>query len=82
MIALEVEDEILVERLLERGKTSGRPDDADERVIRNRIKVYYAETAILKNFYQKQNKYYGVNGEGSIEEITARLSSVIDDLMK
>ena len=82
MIALEVEDEVLVKRLLERGKTSGRADDADEGVIRNRIKVYYAETAILKNFYQKQNKYYGVNGEGSIEEITARLSSVIDDLMK
>jgi len=82
MIALEVEDEILVERLLERGKTSGRADDADEQVIRNRIKVYYEETAILKNFYQKLGKYYGVNGEGNIEEITARLSVVIDELMK
>ncbi|PTX41951.1 adenylate kinase [Christiangramia gaetbulicola] len=82
MIALEVEDEILVERLLERGKTSGRPDDADEAVIRNRIKVYYNETAILKNYYQKQDKYYGVNGVGSIEEITERLSKVIDELMK
>ena len=82
MIALEVEDEILVERLLERGKTSGRADDADEAVIRNRINVYYNETAILKNYYQKQNKYYGVNGVGSIEEITVRLSKVIDGLMK
>ncbi len=82
MIALEVEDEILVERLLERGKTSGRPDDADEAVIRNRIKVYYNETAILKNYYQKQDKYFGVNGVGSIEEITERLSKVIDELMK
>lgn len=82
MIALEVEDNILVERLLERGKTSGRPDDADESVIRNRIKVYYEETAILKNYYQKQDKYYGVNGVGSIEEITERLSIVIDRLMK
>ncbi|AVR47295.1 adenylate kinase [Christiangramia fulva] len=82
MIALEVEDEILVERLLERGKTSGRPDDADESVIRNRIKVYYKETAILKNYYQKQNKYFGVNGVGSIEEITERLSNVIDKLIK
>ncbi len=82
MIALEVEDEILVERLLERGKTSGRPDDADESVIRNRIKVYYEETAILKNYYQKQNKYFGVNGVGSIEEITERLSKVIDKLIK
>ena len=82
MIALEVDDEILVERLLERGKTSGRADDADEAVIRNRIKVYYSETAILKNYYQKQNKYYGVDGVGSIEEITERLSKVIDKLMK
>ena len=82
MIALEVEDNILVERLLERGKTSGRPDDADESVIRNRIKVYYDETAILKNYYQKQDRYYGVDGVGSIEEITERLSIVIDRLMK
>ncbi|MCM8567783.1 adenylate kinase [Gramella jeungdoensis] len=82
MIALEVEDNILVERLLERGKTSGRPDDADEAVIRNRIKVYYNETAILKNYYQKQDRYFGVDGVGSIEEITERLSIVIDKLMK
>ena len=80
MIALEVDDEILVDRLLERGKTSGRKDDADESVIRNRIKVYYSETAVLKEYYKKQDKYYGVDGVGSIEEITQRLSAVIDKL--
>ncbi|RZS99923.1 adenylate kinase [Aquimarina brevivitae] len=80
MVALEVDDEILVQRLLERGKTSGRADDADEKVIRNRIKVYYDETAILKEYYQKQDKYHGVDGVGSIEEITARLSAVINRL--
>lgn len=80
MIALEVEDDLLVERLLERGKTSGRPDDANEEVIRKRIKVYYEETAILKQFYLKQNKYFGVNGVGSISEITDRLKQVIDKL--
>ncbi len=80
MVALEVEDEVLVERLLERGKTSGRPDDADESVIRNRIKVYYNETAILKNYYEKQNKYFGVDGVGAINEITERLSNTIDSL--
>ncbi len=78
MVALEVDDEVLVRRLLERGKTSGRPDDADEGVIRNRIKVYYDETAILKNYYQKQNKYFGVDGVGAVQEITERLSAVID----
>ncbi len=80
MVALEVDDEVLVQRLLERGKTSGRPDDADEGVIRNRIKVYYDETAILKNYYQKQDKYFGVDGVGAIEEITGRLSDTIDNL--
>lgn len=80
MIALEVDDEVLLQRLLERGKTSGRPDDANEEVIRERIKVYYEETAILKQFYLKQDKYYGVDGVGGIDEITERLKKVIDQL--
>ena len=80
MVALEVDDEVLVKRLLERGKTSGRPDDSNEEVIRKRIKVYYDETAILKGYYQKENKYYGVDGEGDIKEITERLSKTIDKL--
>jgi len=80
MVALEVEDDILVGRLLERGKTSGRSDDADDSIIRNRIKEYYDKTAILKDYYTKQAKYYGVDGVGSISEITERLSAVIDTL--
>jgi adenylate kinase len=80
MVALEVDDEVLVKRLLKRGKTSGRADDADEGIIRNRIKEYYDKTAILKDYYSDQNKYFGVNGVGSIEEITVRLSAVIDKL--
>ncbi|WP_299890204.1 adenylate kinase [uncultured Lacinutrix sp.] len=80
MIALEVEDEVLVKRLLERGKTSGRKDDSDENIIRNRIAVYYDETAILKDYYSGQDKYFGVDGFGSIEDITGRLCEVIDKL--
>ncbi|QCE40380.1 adenylate kinase [Psychroserpens sp. NJDZ02] len=80
MVALEVEDEVLVQRLLERGKTSGRKDDSDESIIRNRIKVYYSETAILKDYYAAQNKYFGVDGIGSITDITKRLNTVIDKL--
>lgn len=80
MIALEVDDEVLVGRLLERGKTSGRKDDADESIIRNRITEYYNKTAILKDYYTAQDKYYGVDGVGSIEDITKRLNAVIDKL--
>ena len=80
MIALEVDDEVLVERLIDRGKTSGRADDADESIIRNRIKEYYDKTAILKDYYSAQNKYFGVDGFGSIEDITMRLSNAIDNL--
>ncbi|HMR14945.1 adenylate kinase [Mariniflexile maritimum] len=80
MIALEVDDDILVKRLLSRGKTSGRADDADETVIRNRIKEYYKKTAILKDYYSAQNKYFGVDGVGSVEKITERLAKVIGNL--
>jgi len=80
MIALEVEDDILVKRLLERGKTSGRPDDSNESIIRNRIKEYYDKTAVLKDYYSSQDKYFGVDGIGSIEDITERLCKVIDSL--
>lgn len=80
MIALEVDDEVLVTRLLERGKTSGRKDDADEAIIRNRIHIYYEETAIVKQFYLKEDKYFGVDGVGSIAEITERISTIIDSL--
>lgn len=80
MIALEVSEDILVQRLLERGKTSGRPDDQDEIKIRNRFNEYNTKTAILKDFYAKQNKYFGVNGVGTIKEITKRISDIIDTL--
>ncbi|MDR6967847.1 adenylate kinase [Flavobacterium arsenatis] len=79
-IALEADDEILVERLLERGKTSGRPDDQDEEKIRNRYQEYNEKTAPLMDYYKGKNKFYPVNGIGSIEEITERLSKVIESL--
>lgn len=80
MVALEVDDEVLVGRLLERGKSSGRADDANEAVIRERIAEYYRKTDILKEYYQAEDKYYGVDGVGTIDEITARLNDVIDKL--
>ncbi len=79
-IALEAQDDILVQRLLERGKTSGRADDQDEGKIRNRYQEYNEKTAPLTDYYQKQNKYYPIDGIGEIAEITSRLSAVIDQL--
>jgi len=79
-IALEADDEILVARLLERGKTSGRVDDQDEEKIRVRYQEYNEKTAPLIGYYKEQNKFYAVNGIGTIEEITERLTSVIDNL--
>jgi adenylate kinase len=78
MLALEVEKQELIKRLLLRGKDSGRADDQDESVIENRIKVYNNETAPVIDFYAKQNKFKAINGMGSIEEIFDRLCKVID----
>lgn len=80
MVALEVEEDELRTRLTERAKVSGRPDDADPKIIQNRIDVYNAETAPVKDFYEAQGKYHGINGIGAIEEITQRLVSVLEGL--
>jgi adenylate kinase len=79
-VALEANDEVLIERLLERGKISGRADDQDETKIRNRFDEYNEKTAPLISFYSAQEKFHSVNGIGSIEDITLRLSTVIDTL--
>ncbi len=79
-IALEADDEILVQRLLERGKESGRSDDQDENKIRNRFEEYNEKTAPLKTYYEEQGKFHSVNGIGEITEITGRLGKVIDAL--
>tara|TARA_B100002019_G_C21183011_1_gene554713 strand:+ start:40 stop:612 length:573 start_codon:yes stop_codon:yes gene_type:complete len=80
MIALEVADKVLIERLLERGKKSGRADDSNKSIIENRIKEYYSKTAILKTFYQNKNCYFGIDGVGKIDEITERIVKVINEL--
>ncbi len=79
-VALEANDEILIQRLLERGKVSGRPDDQDESKIRNRFDEYNEKTAPLKEYYETQRKFHSVDGIGGITEITQRLAAVIDGL--
>ncbi len=82
MLSLEVPDEVLIERLLLRGRESGRMDDASEKVIRNRIKVYNAQTAVVAQFYADQGKYMGIKGTGTVEEIFARLCKAIDKVQE
>lgn len=77
MLALEVPEAELVKRLLGRGATSGRADDKDESVIRNRIREYESKTAPLKDYYTAQGKFKGIDGLGSVEEITQRLVKAI-----
>ena len=79
-LLLEAEDEILIKRLLERGKSSGRVDDQDESKIKNRFEEYNKKTAPLINYYKRQNKFHTINGIGSIKEITERLTKLIDQL--
>ncbi|WP_339628445.1 adenylate kinase [uncultured Maribacter sp.] len=79
-IALEANDEVLIERLLERGKISGRSDDQDVTKIRNRFDEYNQKTAPVKEFYETQGKFHSVNGIGSITEITERLTKVIEGI--
>jgi adenylate kinase len=80
-VALEADDNILVQRLLERGKSSGRPDDQDEEKIRNRYQEYNEKTAPLMEYYKNQGKFHGVNGIGTIAEVTERLNLVFDNLI-
>jgi adenylate kinase len=80
-VALEADDDVLVERLVNRGKTSGRVDDQDEEKIRNRFEEYNNKTAPLRDFYEAQGKFHSVDGIGGIDEITHRLTTLIDGLL-
>jgi len=79
MVALEVDEQELKTRLLERGKVSGRSDDQDISKIENRIRVYKEQTLPVASYYQSQSKYKGIDGVGSIEEIFERISEAIKE---
>lgn len=81
LIALEVDDAEIVDRILKRGQTSGRSDDNDEATVRKRISVYKSETAPVFDYYANQGKSMNINGLGTIEEIADRLSAAVDALL-
>jgi adenylate kinase len=78
VLALDVTDEEVVGRLLNRGKTSGRPDDTNEAVIRKRLLVYNNETSPVADYYKQAQKFKLIAGEGSVNEIFASLRRAID----
>ena len=78
MIYMDVPEEELIQRILLRGKESGRADDASEDVIRNRISIYREQTAIVAEHYSKQDKYVAVDGVGTLDEVFERICAAID----
>ena len=78
-IALEVDDNELKNRILERGKTSGRVDDQSKEKVETRIRVYKEETLPVANYYKNQNKFHSINGIGPIEDIANNISRVIEE---
>lgn len=82
VLILDVDEEELIRRLVERGKTSGRSDDADENIQRRRQDVYKTETFPVAAHYDKMDKLVHVNGMGEIDTIFERLSEIIDKQLK
>lgn len=80
MIALDVPEDELKKRIKERGKTSGRADDQDEKKIENRIKVYLDETLPVANYFDQKDKFVKINGVGSIDEIFNNICDQVDRL--
>ena len=78
MIALEVDEAELTKRILERGKTSGRADDQDETLVKQRVDEYNNKTAPVAAYYQKQGKFTSIHGIGDIDEIFSKICAVID----
>ena len=80
MIALDVSNKELENRLLLRGLNSGRPDDANVEVITKRIEEYNSKTAPVANYYKIQDKYSSISGTGNVDQIFASMCRVITDL--
>ena len=78
-IALEVDENLLIERLISRGKDSGRSDDQDRTKIQNRFDEYNKKTSPLINYYKNQNKFFDIDGVGDINEISSRIFNTIDN---
>ena len=77
-IALDVDEEELISRIIDRGKTSNRSDDQDIEKIQNRFNEYNMKTSTLSRYYKDQKIFFEVDGSGTVDEITKRLFDLID----
>lgn len=78
VIALDVVEEELIQRLIKRGETSGRSDDTSEVVIRKRFAVYRDETEPVADYYKQQEKFEIIQGIGTVDEIFKALTTLIE----
>jgi len=81
LIELVVSEDEIVKRIRLRGETSGRPDDQDDAIIRNRITVYRKNTSPVAEFYAEQNKSHRIEGTGTVDEIFERLAALVKQAM-
>ena len=80
VLALNVDDEEVTQRILKRGQTSGRSDDSDETTVRKRLQVYKDQTEPLKEFYVQQGKFTALDGEGAIDDVFVLLCEEMDGI--
>lgn len=78
MLDLNVPEKELVERLINRGKVSGRADDNEE-TIRKRLDVYHSQTSPLIDWYKQEGQYCHINGLGELQDITQEICTQIEN---
>lgn len=79
VIGLEVEEQELIERILNRGRLTGRSDDTLD-TARKRLEVYHNQTSPLRDYYKERGLYHGIEGTGGIDAVAARIAEHIDAL--
>jgi adenylate kinase len=82
VISIIISDETVMERIHHRALIEDRKDDMRDDIIRNRITTYHAKTEPLIDYYKKQEKYHEIDGEGTIEDIFAKISLLIERLSR
>lgn len=79
VVGLEVADNELIDRMIKRGKETGRADD-NPQTISNRLKVYHSQTQPLRDYYMKRGKYHAIPGSGSVDDIFEAITAELDEL--